>query len=114
MNAFASLTNSVFTVAATATEPAIPTPQEMWLNLLDRGVTIAMLALALYLVGKYLLKTLGDKDVLFKEQINALKIDVQTFRADIIELRRQIRECEEDREELHKKIAELSKNSGKV
>lgn len=82
--------------------PIAPAQNDIWMSLLDRGLTIAVLAAAVYIVGRMLIKVLGEKDRLYEKRIEVLEETVKL-------LKEHVDECNEAREEMSKKIEEIRK-----
>lgn len=66
----------------------------------DRSLTIGVLALAVYFVVKRLMRIETEKDALMKTQISDL-------RGDVAAMKEHVKECEKDRQNLYREIAEI-------
>lgn len=82
-------------------------PENFWVSLADKGLTIAFMAAAVYFMGKWFLGAQNAKDALYVQRIaemgtelTQLRERVRSAENQIVEANFKIRECENDRADL--------------
>lgn len=83
-----------------------PADQKFWEGLLDRGLTIGFLAVAIYFVGKLWLRERMQNDALNAQIVKKLEERIDEQAEEMESIKGRIAECERDRADLRRKIEE--------
>lgn len=79
-------------------------PVSFWSALADKGLTIAVLAMGLYVMGKWFLGAQAAKDKLYADRMQEMGTELIELRARVRAMEVKIIECESDRAELRKRL----------
>lgn len=79
-------------------------PENFWVSLADRGLTIAFLAAAVYFMGRWFLGAQQAKDALYAQRIAEMGQELIALRDRVRSTEMRLSECESDRADMRRRI----------